>query len=56
MPPEEDQAMATGNMHKNWWSSAARVLSYVSGQTDAKTTDKQTYSSQYFVTILGKSN
>jgi len=28
MQSEEDQVTATGNMHKNWWSSAVRFLSY----------------------------
>jgi len=37
-----------------WWSLAARFLRYGSGQTDKQTrTHKQTYSSQYFVTMTG---
>jgi len=44
----EPRPQATSNMHKNWWSSAARFSSYASGQTNRQT-HKQTYSLQYFI-------
>jgi len=50
MPSEEDQATATGNMHKKfgaelyqifwyqiWYSSAMQFSSYATGQTDQQT-------------------
>ena len=54
MMPEEDQATAIGNMHKNL-VKIARVVPEISSQTDRQTdkqtdTHTQTYSSQYFAT------
>jgi len=44
-PSQQDQATATGNMHRTlfWWNSAVWFSTYASGQTD-----RQTVSSQYF--------
>jgi len=35
--PSVNQATATGNIHKNWWSSATRFSSYAYEQSDTQT-------------------
>jgi len=53
MLSEEDQATATGNMHKTIGQCGHTVFALYN-RTD-KHTDAQTYSSQYFTTLLKQS-
>jgi len=51
MPPEEDQATAVGNMHKNLVKTG-RVVPETCSWTD-KHTHTQTRSLQYYATLAG---
>jgi len=47
--------MATGNTHKKF-GEVGRVVFKLCKQTDTQTDNKQTYSSQYFATLLWRSD